>query len=268
VSRMSVALDHLRHITTETTRFRDLLAAVDPATPVPTCPGWDADDLLWHLTEVQSFWGRVVEQRCTDPETLQGPELVRPSDREALLALSRRSTDALARTLRTTPPGTPVWTWADDQSAGFVLRRQAHEALVHRVDAECTAGGRTPLDPALAADGVDEALRVMFGGAPEGAELEVDRAATVRLSCTDTGDRWLATLARYPGGGHDDGPESGLSLVIAPEDHGLPAAATVEAAAGDLDCWLWGRPPLGDVELAGDGLVLAGLREVVESGIS
>ncbi|SDS06175.1 TIGR03083 family protein [Friedmanniella luteola] len=265
---MSVALDHLRHITAETARFRALLAAVDPATPVPTCPGWDADDLLWHLTEVQSFWGRVVEQRCTDPETLRGPEVLRPDDRAALLALSRRSTDALARTLRRTPPTTPVWTWADDQSAGFVLRRQAHEALVHRVDAECTAGDRTPLDPALAADGVDEALRVMFGGAPEGAELEVDAVATVRLHSTDTDDRWLVTLARYTGAVQEGVPGSGPTLFIAPEDHGLPTAATVAAAAGDLDCWLWGRPPLGDVELAGDVPVLAGLREVVESGIS
>ena len=265
---MPAPLDHLRHVTAETTRFRELLAAVDPATPVPTCPGWDADDLLWHLAEVQSFWGRVVEQRCTDPETLEGPELSRPDDRAELLALSRRSTDALARTLRRTPPGTPVWTWADDQSAAFVLRRQAHEALVHRVDAECTAGARTPLDAALAADGVDEALRVMFGGAPAGAELEVDAVATLRLRCTDTGDTWLVSLARYTGADQEGLPTSGPTLAVAAQDHGMPTTATVSAAAGDLDCWLWGRPPLGDVELAGDVRVLAGLREVVESGIS
>ena len=265
---MPAELDHLRAVTTETARFRDLLAAADPAAPVPTCPGWDADDLLWHLTEVQSFWGRVVEQRCTDPEALQGPELDRPEERAALLALSASTTKALARTLRRTPAGTPVWTWADDQSVDFVLRRQAHEALIHRVDAECTAGDRTPLDPALAADGVDEALRVMFGGAPVGADLEPELAATVRLRCTDTGHSWLVTLARYTGATQEGVPESGPTLVVAAEDHDLPPAATVAAAAGDLDCWLWGRPPLGDVELAGDVKVLAGLREVVETGIS
>ena len=46
-----------------------------------------------------------------------------------------------------------------------MLRRQAHEALVHRVDAEQTAG--LPVtDPgvALAADGVDEMLGVMVSG--------------------------------------------------------------------------------------------------------
>jgi uncharacterized protein (TIGR03083 family) len=265
---MSPPLDHLHHIAAETARFRHLLAAVDPAAPVPTCPDWDADDLLWHLTEVQSFWGRVVEQRCTDPDTLDGPEVVRPDGRDALLALSRRTTDALVQTLRRTPPDTPVWTWADDQSAGFVLRRQAHEALVHRVDAECTAGDRTPLDPALAADGVDEALRVMFGGSTGDADLEVDRAATLRLRCLDTGNSWLVMLARYTGGSSTEPPTSEPALAVAAEDHGLPSLATVSAAAGDLDCWLWGRPPLGDVELAGDVKVLAGLREVVASGIS
>jgi uncharacterized protein (TIGR03083 family) len=265
---MSAELDHLHFVTTETKRFRDLLASVEPATAVPTCPGWDAGDLLWHLTEVQSFWGRVVEQRCTDPETLEGPELVRPEDRDALLALSERSTEALTRTLHQTPSGTPVWTWADDQSVDFVLRRQAHEALIHRVDAECTAGDRTPLDPALAADGVDEALRVMFGGAPEGAELEVDPAATVRLRCTDTQHSWLGTLGRYTGATQEGLPESGPSLTVAEQDHDLPTGATVSAAAGDLDCWLWGRPPLGDVELAGNVQVLARLREIIASGIS
>ncbi len=48
--------------------------------------------------------------------------------------------------------------WADDKTAGYIARRQAHEALVHRLDAELTVGDRTPLDPRLAADGVDEAL--------------------------------------------------------------------------------------------------------------
>ncbi|GAA1852718.1 hypothetical protein GCM10009714_37620 [Microlunatus capsulatus] len=137
---------------------------------------------------------------------------------------------------------------------------------MHRVDAECTAGDRTPLDPALAADGVDEALRVMFGGAPAGAELAVDAAATVRLRCTDTGDSWLVRLARVSDA--DDPAADGPTLDVAAEDHGLPTAATVSAGAGDLDCWLWGRPPLGDVELAGDVAVLAGLREVVATGIS
>ena len=46
----------------------------------------------------------------------------------------------------------------------FIRRRQAHEALIHRIDAELTAGDRTPMDTDLSADGVDEALHFMDAG--------------------------------------------------------------------------------------------------------
>src|SRR4051794_21750831 len=161
---MAAHLAHLRLIADESSRFRTALRAATPGAVVPTCPDWDAADLAWHLAEVQSFWGQVVQQRCTDPAQLVGTELVRPQRYDDLLELAGRSAQDLVAILRQAPPATPVWTWAEEQTAGFVRRRQAHEALIHRVDAECTVGDRTPLDPALATDGVDEALRIMFGG--------------------------------------------------------------------------------------------------------
>jgi len=265
---MAADLDHLRHIADESARFRAVLRTAAPGALVPTCPEWDAADLAWHLAEVQSFWSRVVEQRCSDPEQLAGDDLERPDRYDELLDLAEQSTQQLTRVLGTTPPTTPVWTWAEDQSAGFVLRRQAHEALIHRVDAECTVGDRTPLDPALATDGVDEALRVMFAGAPPGTELTADELATVRLQTTDTGAAWVAVLAHYEGPDASGGTQAGPTLVVADDDHGLPCAATVSASAGDLDCWLWGRPPLGSVDLAGEVRVLSGLRAVVDTGIA
>ena len=53
-----------------------------------------------------------------------------------------------------------VWSWANDQTAGFSYRRQAHEALIHRLDAELAGGERTAIDARLAADGVGEVLGV------------------------------------------------------------------------------------------------------------
>ena len=35
----------------------------------------------------------------------------------------------------------------DDHTVGFIRRKQAHEALIHRIDAEVAAGNRTPMDP-------------------------------------------------------------------------------------------------------------------------
>jgi hypothetical protein len=76
-------LDHstyLQHIRDESRLFRDVLADCDPAAPVPTCPEWRAADLLWHLGEVQWFWGTVVRERVTgdQAEALKPP---RPGDR-------------------------------------------------------------------------------------------------------------------------------------------------------------------------------------------
>ena len=52
--------------------------------------------------------------------------------------------------LEAADPAEEAWNWSDDHTVGFILRRQAHEALVHRVDAELAAGDRTDLDPLLA----------------------------------------------------------------------------------------------------------------------
>ena len=265
---MAADLDHLRHIAEESARFRAVLQACAPGALVPTCPDWDAADLVWHLAEVQSFWTRLVQQRCTDPEQLGGEDPVRPARYDALLDLAAHWARQLGDVLETTPPATAVWTWADEQTAGFVLRRQAHEALIHRVDAECTVADRTPLDPDLATDGVDEALRVMFGTGSDEPGLHADTAATVRFRTSDTDASWVVTLAHVEGTDREGRSGVTPALLVDEDDHGLPTAATVSGSAGDLDCWLWGRPPLGSVELSGDVKVLAGLRALVDTGIT
>jgi hypothetical protein len=90
----------------------------------------------------------------------------------------------------------------------------------------------------------------------------------VRVGTTDTTASWLVTLAHFAGTDDQGAPQDGPTLVVAPEDHGLPTAASISATAGDLDCWLWGRPPTGSVELSGEVKVLAGLRAVVDTGIA
>src|SRR3546814_12271564 len=64
------------HIRLESSRFRDVLASIDPATPVPSCPEWTAADLLWHLSGVQDFWSHVVTHRPQAPQDYLEP--VRP----------------------------------------------------------------------------------------------------------------------------------------------------------------------------------------------
>ena len=136
--------DYLRHIRDESHRFRDVLSDCDPRSRVPSCPDWNASDLLWHLADVQWFWARDVRTRPDSPgEDLQHPE--RPTSYDGLLAAFDESSAALVAELEAADPAETAWTWASEQSVGFIFRRQAHEALIHRLDAELTAGSVTPL---------------------------------------------------------------------------------------------------------------------------
>ena len=262
-----MTLDYLAHLREDSARFAAVLRDAPADGQVPTCPDWLADDLLWHLGEVQWFWGTVVQDAVSDPSQLEHPE--RPSDREGLLGFFDDATKKLLTALADTDPSDHRWTWSTDQTAGFISRRQAHEALIHRVDAELTADvQRAPVDPELASDGVDEALRVMFGGWPSWGRIAAEHGRTLRVRTTDTGRTWVVTLATFngtaPGGRtYTDEP----AVVVAEEDRGEPAAATVEGTAADLDCWLWGRPTIGALTRTGEESVHERFQEIVSEGI-
>ena len=265
---MGGELDFLAYLARESARFAQAISDTQPAALVPSCPDWNADDLLWHLGEVQWFWGTVVRERLTgeQAEALKPP---RPGGRAALAAFYERASRDLGEALAAAAPDTPAWTWSPDQTVGFIRRRQAHEALIHRVDAELTAGERTPMDPGLSADGVDEALRVMYGGVPDWGSFTPDAGSTVRLGASDTGDTWLVTLGRFTGTDPADGTRyNEPDIHPAGSDPGGPAAAEVRGTAADLDCWLWHRPPFTPVSSSGDQEVLRRLTSVIAPGIN
>ena len=263
---MPADLDFLDHLARESVRFAAALRDAPPDARVPTCPDWNADDLLWHLAEVQWFWGTIVREKVTETERAnQLDHPTRPDDRAGLLAFYDQASRDLGSTLAGTPPDTlDVVRRAD---GGFHPARQAHEALIHRVDAELAAGARAAMDQALSSDGVDEVLRVMYGGAPPWGEFTPDVGSTVRVLATDTGDSWFLTLGQFT-----DGPRRRRvdepDLRVAATDPGGPAAAELTGSAADLDCWLWHRPTVGEVERTGDEQVLAALDTAIAPGIN
>ncbi len=270
-------LDYLAHLARDSARFVEVMAQTPPEVRVPTCPGWDADDLLWHLAEVQWLWGTIVGRgltRCEDVEVLDDSgRPSRPSDRDDLLAFFRRSSADLQHSLSSFPPDTPAWTWSEEQSVGFIRRRQAHEALIHRLDAELTAVDRTPMDAGLCTDGVDEVLRVMYGGTQPWGWFTPNPTQTVGVHTTDTDQSWLVTLGQFTGTDPDGTSHDEPDLAVVASDDGAldtsePAAATVRGATADLDCWLWHRPPLGEVERSGDRSVLERLDQTIAEGIT
>jgi uncharacterized protein (TIGR03083 family) len=262
------SLDYLDHLARESARFAAIVDTTAPDAPVPTCPGWSADDLLWHLGEVQCFWG-TIERDGVDAQAAGAMKPPRPAHRPGLSEFYQSASRELRAALALVPPETPAWTWADDKTVGFIRRRQAHEALIHRVDAELTAGQRSELDPALSADGVDEALLVMFGGrAPAWGTFTADEAKTARIVATDTGDSWFIRLGHFAGTDPEDQQSYDEAAIrVADADDGGRATATISGMAADLDCWLWGRPPLRALERSGQAEALSAFDAIIARGI-
>lgn len=257
-------MDHEAYLATiraESERFLDALRAAPPSAPVPSCPGWTAADLAYHLAEVQHSWAQVVETGRSGEDV---PDPPRPADDE-LVDLAARSGTELLTALHGRDASDATWSWhADGGSVAWVARRQAHEALIHRVDAELTAGWDVrPPTVELAADGVDELLRVMVDGVPAWGAFTPD-GLTVRLECTNTPAAWTLALGRFTGTSPTSGNTYDLdAAAVLDEDEGGEDTLVVRGHAWDLDRWLWGRGDDSALEVTGDPAVLARLRELV-----
>ena len=251
-------LDFVAWVAAESDLFNQSLRRIwdgpeDPGSvTVPSCPEWSAADLAWHLTEVQYFWASIVEGLLLDPASVD--QLERPGD-DSLLTLHAEQADRLVQLLADQEPAQPCWSWHEGrQDVAWVRRRQAHEALIHRVDAELAGAvvaphDGAPVDEALAADGVDEMLTVMLdiGEPPSWGRFERD-GSSVALEVP--GHRWNF------GFGHLDGTDSdGV-------EHHLPAielldtlddpALVISTTAVVLNLWLWRRAELTDATMTGD----------------
>ncbi|MGH1493408.1 MAG: maleylpyruvate isomerase family mycothiol-dependent enzyme [Acidimicrobiales bacterium] len=223
---------------------------------VPPCPDWTAADLVWHLAEVQYFWACIVEGNLANPGAVE--PLVRPADDELLELMAAQSSHLVNR-LETRNPGEPCWSWHDEgHSVGWVRRRQAHEALIHRVDAELTLeqikpGSLSAIDEDLAADGVDEMMTVMLdlGPIPDWGKFEAG-GATARIEVP--GRSWWGEFGRFlgtePDGDHYDREVLRLIEPVA------EPSATISGGASEMDLWLWRRGDLGPASFQGDSTIV------------
>lgn len=213
-----------------------LLDANDPTTSVPTCGEWTLADLVWHLTEVQLFWEHIIGHRPAGPETYDRPD--RPPDPELAVGL-RSSADRLTLLLEAADPADHAWSWSDDHTVGFSIRRQIHESLVHRIDGALAVGQPGPdVSSELAADGVDELIRVMISGTPSWATFE-PTPGVLSIRATDTDDRWTLQPGRVIGTEPTSRKHLELDGYEVTDD--APVEAVIEAPALDLLLWMWGR---------------------------
>lgn len=263
----------LDHLASESRALRDALGRCDPEAQVPSCPDWTAHDLLAHVVSVQEFWTGIVRDRPAGPPEDHEDADLSGSAYDALLDRLGAASAALIEALTGLPDDEPAWTWSDDPAdhcARFIVRRQALEALVHRIDADQTAGTTGPVDALLAADGVLEVLDVMYGGAPNWGRREPSEQL-LRMDVTDTGHQFWLRLGTFsgvhPGTGDELAGEQDFQVVGEPADHALEPDAVVDGSAEKLLAWLWHREDRAGVSMTGAPEVLAHVLAVLEHPI-
>ncbi|HJP74912.1 MAG TPA: maleylpyruvate isomerase family mycothiol-dependent enzyme [Pseudonocardiaceae bacterium] len=215
----------------------EIAAATSPDAKVPGCPEWQLRDLLAHVGRIHRWAGAMVAGQVdrAGAGQLRGimTDTTTPADGE-IVDWFRTGHRDLVETLEAAPADLDCFTFLPAPSAlAFWARRQAHETAVHRVDAEQAAGRPSRIDPAFAADGVDELL---IGFLPRNKKL---RDAPPRTLLITTGERhWRIAI----------GPDLAVTEVSAPE----PADATISGAPETLYLALWNRLPWHELTVTGD----------------
>jgi len=248
-----------------------IISDYDPGLAIPTCPDWTLRTLATHVGRVHRWAAEIVSTRTVEGIPFKAaPDGIAPADPAAqadwLLAGSRRVIDAIKAA-----GAEPVWAFGAIAPATFWARRQAHETMVHRVDAELAAGRDVVIDSGLAADAIDEWLEVMSGprygrpdariaALPAGAALHVHATglhgsaapgSAVAGAATDGTGEWLishageAILVRQAHADADvtvAGPADRLLLVLVRRLPPSTTGVTVSGNAALLTAWLEGTP--------------------------
>lgn len=182
----STADPYVGVLISENDRLADLLAAADPATEVPTCPGWTLQQLLRHVGRGHRWAAQMIASGAT--EVLNPREVVGgkpPGDGPAPAAQwLRDGVTELLDAVAHAGPRAPVWTFTGPQPAGWWVRRRLHEVTVHRADAAIALGAGFPIAPGLAADGVSEWLELL-AARPAGDTAPLEDGTTLHLHATD-----------------------------------------------------------------------------------
>jgi uncharacterized protein (TIGR03083 family) len=230
----------LAQLRVDTARIVELCVPENLDKKVPDCPGWTFEGLAEHITMVWNWAGTIVAERLSAPPSddllpERGPAPIRDWARS-------RSTRLLTE-LENVPAEADIWTFFPATAApgAFWWRRQLHETLIHRVDAErATRSELTPVPVRIAADNVSEILEILqFGVEGEKPGEAPAEGMTIHLHSTDVDDdltpsEWFL--------------DTGTKKMTHAHEK---ADAAVRGPAFGIACWLWGRSG-PEVEVLGD----------------
>jgi uncharacterized protein (TIGR03083 family) len=204
---------------------------------VPMCPDWTMRDLVWHVTQVHSFWNQIAQTGLAGPGNVTRIEA--PDDSE-LLSVYSAGVATLARTLEHAHDSDGCWTWAGPRDIAWIIRRMAHETAVHAWDAANAIGLPVSLDAELASDGIDEFVHIMI---PHAAKNTVALHGSVHIHCTDVAGEWLIV------------PQPDGELLVTREH--AKGDCAIRGSASDINVALWRRLPQNSLEVIGDADVAA-----------
>ncbi len=207
---------------------------------VVACPGWTVADLLGHHEGVLRF-ATAQLRAAPGSEIVPFDPPVEGVDRIAAFAAAA---DRLYEELLVVDPTEHRPNWQGAEDSRFWFRRMAQEAAIHRWDAQAAHTDPTPIDVALAIDGVDELADVFLSHAKRRGIT--GEGETVHLHATDPdlehqgldggAGEWMFTFT--------------AEGVDVERTHGKGDMA-VRGTASDLLLFVWNRRPI-DVQTFGD----------------
>jgi len=209
--------------------------------PVPSCPGWDVAEVVWHTAVVFEHKVRVMADNAW-PDPWPPADF---DDRDEL-AFLREAKDDLFEEFSRHDIGEDTTTFGSDSTICFWARRMALEAAVHRYDAELAHLDPTPVADDLALDGVDEVLHVMLAGPWWSERVDTRHPVDAVVAVRAAHRLWSCDLRQR-------------SVTILDRADAV-AAATVRGEPEHVFLWLWGRSPDSAVQTSGDTSILAEFR--------
>jgi uncharacterized protein (TIGR03083 family) len=244
--------EHVALLDTAAREFVQRFASAGPHTPVPTCPEWQARDLVVHLGIVHRWAAAHLRGDPNAQDALDESDVLAAVADGELPEWSRAGSAELLHTLASVAPDVAALVFLNDAGAPreFWARRQAHESTIHAVDALAAALGRVPtaaetgITTPAAVDGIDEILRGFFTRGR--SKLYEDRPVAVRVAPTDAPQCW--TLRAGPDGAVTERTDDG------------PADVTFSGTATQLYLGLWNRG--AEIGVDGDPALLERWRAV------
>jgi uncharacterized protein (TIGR03083 family) len=234
----------------ETQALGDVIRAADPGTPVPTCPGWNMNQLLKHVGRGHRWAAQIVaERRLEPPDPRQVRDGKPPEDPDAATDWLNAGAQLVINAVDHVGADARVWTFTGPRPAGWWIRRRAHEATVHRADAVLASGGEFEVSAEVASDAVSEWIDMATQSRSQPRPLA--RGLTLHLHATDDGlgptGEWTITHdedgldwshSHAKGEAAVRGPASDLLLALTRRRSAADAGIEVFGDAGVWDTWL------------------------------